>query len=468
MSNIIVGRNYQKRVGADLTEGSIPKLLSVFVIPLILGNLLQQLYNAVDVMIIGRYMGSIGTVGVSNGGEYAGLMTYAATGFSSAGQIYIAQMVGRNDRKGIGEIASTLFSFLIIIAVGLSLLGVVTARWFMWILNCPQEAVEQAVSYQCWSCLGFPAIFGYNAVCGILRGMGESGKPLAFIAVSAVTNIFFDLLLVAGLHMEADGTAIATVASQYAAFLAALTFMLRKKEDLDVDLKCHAAKLYPEHLKILVKLGLPLTAQSMLVHFSQLFCTALINNYGVVEASANSIGNKINRITNTFTSGVTAGAGAMVGQNIGARKFDRVKKTVYCALIGALIFSTVFSMVSIFGAEQIVMLFTKTEENAEKIIALGAACVRLGVITLMLAAVQGAFCAVISGSGYAKLQFFYGVLDSIILRIGISLLFAYVLDMGVVGFFLGNGLARLGPTMIGIYYFYSNKWKKRNLLSDHL
>lgn len=461
-----MSRGTHKKIGADLTQGSIPMQLFSFVLPIIMGNIIQQLYNAADVMIIGRYVGSIGTVGVSNGGEYTGLVTFVATSFSSAGQIYVAQMAGIGDKAGIRKTSETLLSFLMLLAIAISAFGVVFGKGFLCLINCPQEAMQQAVNYQLICCMGIPAIFGYNAACGILRGMGESGKPLQFIVISALTNVVLDLALVAGFRMESEGTAIATVAAQYAAFFAALAFMLRNKERFGIELHIKEWSIDRKHLSVILNLGLPMVAQSMLIHLSQIYCTALINHYGMVAASANSIGTKINRLTNSFTSGVTAGAGAMVGQNIGARKYDRASNTVYCALIGAMSLSVIFSAVSLLCAEKIVLAFTTVEANAAAIVELGAKNVRAGVITLILAAIQGAFCSVIVGSGNSKLQFWVGVIDSVILRIGISILLAYGFGMGAVGFFYGNGLARLGPVIIGLYYYYSGKWKKRRLLTQ--
>lgn len=192
-----------KRVGKNLTEGNILNTLLLFAVPIILTNLIQQLYGMVDLIVIGQYVGSTGTVGVSTGGELSDLMTPIATSFASAGKIFIAQLVGAKYEKRIKETIGTLLSLMMIISVVCAVASIWFYKPILNLLNCPEEALSQASSYMIITALGMPFIFGYNAVCGVLRGLGESKKPLTFVAVAATVNIFGDLLLVAVFQLQA-------------------------------------------------------------------------------------------------------------------------------------------------------------------------------------------------------------------------------------------------------------------------
>ncbi len=449
-----------KSVGIDLTQGNILKLLVQFTIPLLLANFVQQLYNTVDMIVIGQYVGNIGTVSVSTGGDVATMLTFVGTSLGTAGQIYIAQLTGAKEKKAVQEAIGTLITFSFLVSVGFAILCIVCCDLFLDWLCCPPEALSQARDYMVIVSLGLPFVFGYNAVCGALRGMGESKRPLLFVSVAAVANLLLDLLLVAVIPLKAAGTAIATVAGQLASFLAAAVFLQRHGRRFDFEFKRCNFSIHRCHLSVLLKLGIPLTLQSACIHFSQLICSARINSFGLLVSTTNSIGNNVNKMTNIFTNSINGGAGAMGGQNLGARKYDRVKKIVYMALAMGAVFSTLACVTALFFPKVAFGLFTQDPEVMES----GVLFMRISVITFVLSAIQGPFMASVTGSGHARLNFLAGMLDGVILRLGISFSFAYLLQMGVVGFYYGNALARLGPVCIGIGYFYSEKWKNRKLL----
>lgn len=225
------------RVGRDLTEGPIFQNLVLFAIPMIFTNLIQQLYSMADLAIIGQFVGSVGTVGVSTGGEVSDLMTPVATSVSMAGQIYIAQLAGAKDMKRVKEALGTMLTFMLLLSVFATFVPILFWRPILALLNCPEEAIAQARNYMVICSFGMPFIFGYNAICAVLRGMGESKRPLEFVAVAATVNVFLDILLVAIIPLEAAGTAIATVASQIGSCVAAFIYLCRHKENFDFELK---------------------------------------------------------------------------------------------------------------------------------------------------------------------------------------------------------------------------------------
>lgn len=452
------------KIGADLTTGNVLKTLLRYVAPLLLANVVQQLYNTVDVMVIGKYVGSVGTVGVSNGGEIAALLTFIGLSFGSAIQIYISQLTGAKKERAIGEAIITALLFTIILATVFMGVCIAGCDLFLCWLNCPPEALSQAKDYMIIVSTGLPFIFGYNSICGILRGMGEVKRPLIFILIAAVSNVFLDLLLVAVFHWEAAGTAIATVIAQFASFLAAFFFLYRRRSHFGLRFARKELRLHAVHLKILLELGIPMSAQAVFIHFTQLICTASINTYGITASATNSIGNKIQKFITVFITSITNGSGAVIGQNIGAQKIGRARQVVYASLVCSAAVSVLACGVAVFLPRFAFSLFT--DDSA--VIELGVTYLRICLIIFLCGPFQGSYQAVITGVGNAKLNFISGIFDGIVLRLGISYGFSYGLQMGVVGFFYGNALARLAPTIIAVVYFYSRKWETFRLLEEPL
>lgn len=446
-----------REIGLDMTKDSILKLLLRFAIPLLLTNLIQQLYNSVDMMIVGKAVGNEGTVGVSTGGEIAALLTFIATSFGMAGQVYAAQMVGRQRKDQIWEMFRTMLSFMLLISLLCGVVCFFFSAPLLRALNCPEDAFDQAESYMRITALGLPFVFGYNAISGVLRGMGESKKPLVFIAISAVSNGIMDLLLVVWIPMKAAGSAIATVIAQLLAFAAAMVYLKRQAGERFRGLGIQKAYLLP-----LLRIGIPLTVQNTCIHFSQLICVSWVNSFGMVASSTNSIGNKLGRFINVLTTGINGAAGSIVGQNLGARKYDRVERTVYAALAISLALCALEIVLVLLCPRWLFSLFT----NDGEVVELGVTYLHILIITFILNAFQGPYTSVITGCGNAKLNFCCGITDGIILRLGVSYLLAFPLHRGAVGYWYGNALAHLGPVLIGVIYFYSGKWKTYAFLEE--
>lgn len=452
----------QKKVGTNLTEGSILKGLLIFAIPIVLANLLQQLYSLVDLIVIGKYVGNIGTVGVNTGGELADLVTPVAMGFSTAGQIYIAQLFGAKQEDKIKKTVGTLLTFMFGISILLAALVIVFNDPLLNLLNCPHEALQQAKSYMIITAIGFPCIFGYNAVCGILRGMGESKRPLFFICVAASINLVLDIILVSVFKMEAAGTAIATVASQMGSFLAAFYFMYQKKEQFDFELKLSYFKIDMECMKVLFRLGIPQVVRSMFVRFGMLWVNSNVNAYGLVVSSTNSIGNKLQKFLEVFIQGIDTASASMIGQNLGAKKIDRAKKTIYWTVASVLVCATLSATVCLVMPKTIFGFFTSDPEVLE----LGKTFLRIFIIHFYASAITGSFQSMVTGSGFVELGFIIGILDGLVCKIGFGMLFMNFFEPGYIGIWLGVSCSRILPGMISIIYFYSGKWKTRKLLTE--
>lgn len=449
-----------KKVGRDLTTGSVTKGIFLFVGPVILTNLIQQIYSMVDLMVIGKFVGNVGTVGVSTGGEIADFLTPVATAFALAGQIYIAQLAGAKRYDKLKESVGSFLSLMMGMSIFFAVVSIVFCNPILAMLNCPTEAVPSARAYMIITSIGYPFIFGYNAVCGVLRGMGESKRPLIFIIVASIVNIFLDLLLVVVFKLDAAGTAIATAASQLASFVAAFIYMYRIKDAIGFALKLSYFKMKKEPTMIILKLGVPQAVRSILVRVSILWVNASVNDYGLVASGTNSVGNKLQKFLEIFSSSISQAGGAAIGQNLGAQKLDRAKKVVYVELASTLIMAAIISLLVFLFPKALFGIFS----NDADVLEMGVTYLNIMIIHFFVSAVVSSFQSMVVGSGNATLNFIIGILDGVVCKIGLSILFATVWDMGVYGYFWGTALSRILPAIACMVYFYSGKWKEATLL----
>ena len=449
-------------VGRNLTEGPIMGTLIRFAVPIVLASLVQQMYSLADVIIIGKFVGNVGTVGVNTGGEIADMVMPVAMGFSSAGQIYISQLMGARREEKVRETVGTLISMMLLFSVVLAGGTIVFADHLLSWLNCPAEALDQAKSYMVISSLGFPFIFGYNAVVAILRGMGESKQSLYFILIAAAVNIVLDLFLVAVIPLEAAGTAIATAASQFGSFAAAAAFLWKKRERFRMELSLRFFRIRKDILLVLIRLGIPQVIRSLLVRFGMISVNAQANAYGMVVSATNSVGNKLNKFLEVFIQGVDSAATAMIGQNLGAQKIKRAGKITLYTFGAALCCATVVAVPCLLIPDKLFALFT----DDPGVVALGAVYLRILVVLIYSSAFTGSFQTMVTGSGFVSLGFAIGVLDGLVCRVGLSWLFANVLGLGYIGLFWGASTARIIPGLLCLGYYLSGKWKTRKLLTE--
>jgi putative MATE family efflux protein len=449
-------------IGLDFTQGSVPGMLMKFIGPLLLANVLNSLYNTVDMVIIGQYVGSTGTVAVSLGGKMLMFMTVISMGISGGGQVLISQQIGAKQTDQIKSSIGTMFSLLGIMSVVCSVVCLIFSRRIITWLNTPQESFNAALAYIRITSVGLPFMFGYNAVSSILRGMGDSKHPLLFIGIAAASNLILDIVFIVYFSMGAIGTALATVLGQCISFVISVVMLYKKKEEFYFDFKLKSFAINREKSAIILKIGLPMAAQGGLIQVTQLFIMSYVNLFGLIQAAAYGIGDNIIHLLNIVQMSMMQGGSAMTGQNIGARKHDRVKKIVWTVLTVNIGVSAVVSLFSLLFPKAVFGLFTKDPlvlNYSFTFMLVTAAC-------LFLSAIMGAFSGVTTGTGNAKLGFLAGFLDGVIFRIAFSFIFGFGFHMEVTGFFLGNTLARLGPVLVHCSYYFSGAWKKRKRLVD--
>lgn len=451
----------QKTMITDLTQGSVTRLLLIFAFPMLLSNLLQTVYNMVDMIVIGQFVGSAGLSAVSIGGDVQHCLMFLAMGISGAGQVILSQYIGAGNRERIKGTIGTMFTLCFICAVVLSLVCGLCIDPILSVLNTPENSYQYAREYSLVCIFGVFFIYGYNLVSAILRGMGDSKRPFLFIAVASVVNLVLDLIFVAIFHMGPMGAALATVIGQGVSFIWAIIYLYRNREAFGFDFKLESFKPDREVTPKLIKLALPMCLQSAAIHVSQLFVNSYINAYGVTASAVTGIGNKLSSVTAVVTNALSTAGSSMVGQNIGAEKYHRIPRIIGVSMVIDLAFALLLSFLTVFFPNAIFGLFNSEPE----VLAMAMSYIPVAVLMYMGFALRSPFFALINGSGNAKLNLIVGLLDGVICRIGMAVLLGLVLDMGIMGFWLGNAIAGYMPFLIGGVYFLTGKWKTRRLVA---
>lgn len=446
----------------DLTVGSVPKKLIRFAVPLLGANILQSLYSMVDMLVVGRVVGKTGLAAVSNASMISFIINSVCIGVTMGGTVLAAQYKGANDEQGQKETIGTLFSLSFIASIIVTIAGLLAYSPLFSLLQVPAEAMEDACAYMQVICVGTVFVFGYNAVCSLMKGFGDSKSPLYFVAVAAVINVFLDFLFVGPMGMGTKGAAYATVFSQGISLVVSVIHLKRKKFIFDFKLRSFAVQ--KEKLTIILKVGLPTALQMVIVNISYLLITGMLNTFGVSVAAASGIGLKVNTFAGMPCWAIGQAVTAMAGQNMGAQDTERVKKTTrYGLLINTFVTFLTVVLVQIF-AEAVIMLFNPagTEVITEGVMYLRICC----SINSLVYAVLYTLDSFAIGAGSANIAMCNAFLDAVIVRLPVCWLLAFPMQMGAIGVYIGQALSPILPALAGIVYFKSKSWETKKLIGN--
>lgn len=445
----------EKSMITDLTQGNVVKLLLIFSAPLFISNILQSVYNIVDMIVIGRVVGGTGMSAVSTGGNILNLLMFLAMGFSSAGQILIARFVGVNDAASIKKVIGSMFTLLLSMSAVMSVICYVFRDQILHLVNTPAEAYQYTTDYMVICIFGLIFIYGYNIVSAILRGMGDSKRPFYFVAVATIVNIVLDIVFVAYLDMAAMGAALATVLGQAVSFFYSLFYLYLKRESFGFDFK--PASFIPDVLisKKIFALGIPMSLQSAAIHISLTVVAAWVNTFGVISSAIAGIYGKLGAVMGTMSNSTTTAAASMVGQNLGAKKYKRVPEILFWAMGLSAIMATVCSVALYIYPEKIFLLFTKDMA----VVAAASIIVIPSILNFFGCAARTFAFGIINGSGNARLNLAIALFDGMISRIGIAYLLGFILGWGPFGFWMGDAIAGYVPLVISGIYYVSGRWK---------
>ena len=328
---------------SDFTQGSILGKLLPFMMPILGALVLQAAYGAVDLLVVGRFGTTSGLSAVSTGSQVLNLVTFVITQFAMGITVLIARYIGEKKPQYIGALIGGATIIFAIVSAVLFVIMIGFSQPIAVLMQAPEEAVELTSTYVRICGGGIFFIVAYNLLAAIFRGLGDSKSPLLFVAVACVVNIAGDLILVAGLHLDAAGAAIATVAAQAVSVVFAL-FLLVKRE-LPFEISKHDFKINMHCVRAL-KIGLPFALQEFLTQISFLALCAFVNRLGLEASSGYGVACKIVNFAMLIPSSLMQSMASFVSQNVGAGNEKRAKKAMFTGMgVGLVIGCIVFTLV---------------------------------------------------------------------------------------------------------------------------
>lgn len=444
----------KKTFGTDLTEGNVTKQLICFAMPFFIAQILQATYSMADMLIAGNFMGDYGIAAINNSSVVVMLITMLVNGFALSGTVLVAQYVGAKKSEDAKKTIGTLFTVFIYSGFVITIIGEIMTKKILVVLGTPVEALQEAEKYLRICFAGTLFICGYNAVSAVLRGLGDSKRPLYFVAIATVVNIVLDLLFIGVFNWGAGGAAFATILSQGISFgLAVYTLY---KNNFVFDFKFRSFVINKDKLKMILKIGLPSALQSTIVNFSMLFVITTINSYGLAASTAAGIGGKIDSFAILPIIAIGQSVASMSGQNLGAGRIDRVRHTVFSGIRLSVAFGIgIYCLVNIFG-EQIAGIFNCSNETME------FALLYMKFVSLSYIANSIVFIinGLATGSGNSVFALANAFTSVVLARIPFIWFFEHFLNKGLPGVFLGMGLGQYAGIITAGLFYISGKWKK--------
>ena len=401
---------------ADFTQGNILSSLVRFMIPVFLAMLLQDLYGAVDLLIVGRFATTADVSGVTTGAQIMNMIMSMAINFSMGITILLGQQIGRGEHEKCGEVIGAGIAYFSAIGIVLSVLMLAFANHIAVIMHAPAEAFEKTVQYMRICGAGSIVVVAFNLIGSIFRGIGDSRTPLVAVGIACVINILGDLLLVAGFGMGAGGAAIATVAAQAGSVMLSLVIISRR--NLAFTIKRRDIRFHRQIIAKITGFGLPLAVQGILVSFSFLVILAIINNIGVVESAGMGIANKNIAFIMLVPASFGQAMAAFVAQNAGAGQYGRAVSALRCGISVSLCCGVVMSVLSFAFGEKLALLFTVDHVAA----AAAHSYLKAYAIDCLLTAFLFCFIGFFNGMGITRFVMLQGIIGAFCVRVPASFL----------------------------------------------
>lgn len=308
----------------DMTKGSVARQIIIFAIPLFIGNIFQQLYNMVDAVVVGRFVGKNALAAVGTSFPAMFLLVALVMGLTMGASVVVSQLFGAGDLKKMRRALSTAFIFLLICALSLTLIGILAARSLLLLLKTPPEIIDDASIYLKIIFAGLLFMFLYNTIAAFLRALGDSRTPLYFLIISSLLNMGLDLLFVLRFKMGVAGVGWATVISQAVSVILCIIYIYKRVELL--RLKPRDLIFDRELFALSVRLGIPASIQQTVVSFGMIAVQGLVNSFGSVTMAAYTAAARIDSIAMMPIMNLGLAVSTFTAQNIGAGNLERVRR----------------------------------------------------------------------------------------------------------------------------------------------
>ena len=398
----------------DFTTGPIFGPLVKFTLPILGALILQSLYGAVDLMIVGKFAASADVSAVSTGTQVMHLITNTIAGLSMGTTVLMGQFLGAKRREECGEIIGTAVCFFAAVGLAIALIGPFAAGSLARLMNAPQEAFAPTVSYIRICTIGAVFIVAYNLLGGIFRGMGDSRTPLIAVGIACVMNILGDYICVAKLGMGTSGAALATVISQ--GFSVALCLVVIKKQGLPFPFGRRNIHINTELLGRSLKMGAPIALQSLLVSISFAVILAIVNDLGLIASAGVGVAEKICAFIMLVADAFSSSLSAFVAQNVGAKRMDRADRALVCGIAASLSIGVITFWLSFFHGDMLAGLFA----NDSDVVYAAADYLKAYAIDTLFTAFLFCFLGYFNGRGKTTFVMIQGLTSAFGVRIPVA------------------------------------------------
>ena len=404
----------------SLTRGSILTSLIFFAVSVLLALLLQAAYGAADLIIVGRFAGTLEQSGVASGSQLFNTVTMVITGLTMGVTVFVGNAIGAGKRTLAGKAIGTGIVIFAVVAILVTAFTAPSSRVLASMLHAPEEAFSQTSDYIRICGMGTVFIVAYNVIGAVFRGIGDSRTPLLTVAIACVINIVGDLVLVAGFGMGAAGAAIATVGAQAVSVLCSLLLIRRRPLPFSFSLSC----LRPDGVCVrgILRVGTPIALQELLVQFSFLFIQVIVNGMGVTQSAAVGVAEKVCVFLMLVSSAYMQSISAFVAQNNGAGRADRSRKALLYGIRTALMAGLAMSALAFFGGSALSAVFS----SDPAVIQAAHQYLKAYGIDCILTAVLFCFLGYFNGCGRTMFVMFQGIVGAFCVRIPVVWLISHL------------------------------------------
>ncbi len=441
----------------DMTTGSPARHILTFALPLLIGNLFQQLYNMVDSVVVGNFVGKNALAAVGTCSSMNFLFFSLSAGLAIGIGIIVAQYYGAKDEQQVRNTIANSIYVLVTAALVVSIMGILLCPALLRLLQTPKHIMGDAVIYLRTTCSGIIAIALYNGVAAILRALGDSRTPLYFLILSSIVNVVLDLTFVMAFGLGVLGVALATIISQA---LSAVTCILYAYYKVPY-FRLTRAELKPHKAIILrsFRLGVPMSLQNSMIALSCMVLQGVVNSFGDTVMAAFTITSRVEQIIQQPFSSLGAALTTYAGQNIGARKPERVKKGFRQATLMTLVFCLLLMPVFYFFGPHIVRIFVKEQQ----VIEIGYRALRITSLCYFGLGMIYVPRALLNGCGDTAFSMINGITE-VACRIGYSQLFLRIPVLGYWSIWITTGLTWITTSLICLLRYFSGKWKQKGIV----
>ncbi len=399
---------------SDMTEGKPWEKIVVFTIPMLLGNIAQQLYNTVDSIVVGKYVGDNALAAVGSASPILNLLMVLFVGISVGAGVMVSQYYGAKDREELSHTIGNCITLTAVASIIIMIAGTLCARPLLELLKTPDSIIDWCTSYLVILMLGSSGIAYYNILCGVLRGLGDSISALVYLLIATVINIVLDVAFVAGFHMGVAGVALATVIAQ---ITSAVMCMIKLKKMSNIfDLKPRYLKPSAGHSINIIRLGLPSGLTQAIFSMAMVVVQSLTNSFGEIVIAANVIIMRVDGFAMMPNFSFGTALTTYAGQNVGAKRYDRVEQGAKQGTLLAVGVSTVITGLIVLFGRHLMAIFTNTGE----LVTLSADMMKILAVGYIAMAVTQSLSGVMRGAGDTMTPMWISLITTVVIRVPLA------------------------------------------------